>query len=678
MSDSENPWWPGSDNPDPTTWFERPAFTNKRDIGGVITGGDYVRGSTVEGLHRAALKYPTSSEAEKLVPGKGVFYVRPYDYSTVEIQWNIPPEVLEVWDEVSIVRSAFGHPSTVNDGQTIFRQTKTELFPQGYQRDEDGKAVGVATERVYDPRDPTKSSDPGLYGGRWYYYALFFRIDRNWVRSIVANTLLPRDHHHSDHLWNALPPYYRWMDEQQMMHAGEGDLRKYLRIFGFELDLEREYVESWQNLYNTDFCPGPLLRRLGHNFGLDYESGIGDIRYRSLMSRIGYFYRQRGTQECLRKVIEAVCKCQCDISTSENTMLLADDTDFFQGTGHWAGLHPSTPAAQVLRTPADLNPTYNVLNPSQVYLASGVVYTTPVSGSIAPPVGGGRGVMRFWTLAANATTDAILACGDGIAYDRYDEMNKALIPPNTRTFIPRYAGIPVEPDNVYGFSISVKPPNTSVTFDAVLAWFDKVGNHSSLTGFSSRGGMGAFPNTNWNVLTTQGTAPHAIVATGSGLAKIEATPDPTTGLRWTFRAKDWPGGSASQTGYNWSFGSGTPATATNDAEVTVQWATAGNYNVVLTPPTGTPGTISVPTIAAPTMEAFYCVPMIYIKTRPTAVGSYSPLIYFGGASFTLFGSAKVVSAEAPDRYLTLGVIDEKLGIPTEAPPFPGYLIGEPQ
>lgn len=495
MSD---PWWPGSSD-DPSTAWPDPAFTVQRRVGAAVPGGDYVRGSETAGtLQQTAVRYsPIKEGEEELIRGKGLLFIRPFDYNTVEIRWNIPPDIYDTWVEMTIVRSSHGYPSTVNDGQTVFRKRKVDLWPDGYPEDAEGNPV-VATSAVYDPYDPRISSPPvkqpegypprtGLPSGRWYYYSLFF-LTTKWTRSIVSSCLLPRNYGHQDHLWNNIPPYYRWIDENQRGGGAEGDLQRFLRIFGFELDTTREFVEQWQLVYNLDFSPTQLVRHLGANLGVPYESGIGDIRYRSYLARIGYLYRARGSTSCLQHVIEAVAKCVCEVEVSGNSMLLSDDSDFFQGTGNWGGLHPSTPPNAIASSATV------ICTPDKIYLTNSVAH-------INPPPNAGRGVMEFWTPAADATTDVILACGDGIIYDLTSDRTK---PENQRVVIPRYTGIPVEPGNVYGFSIWMSGP-AAINADAIVTWFDKWGQPTSLLSVV-RGGIEGI-GTPWEQRQVTATAP---------------------------------------------------------------------------------------------------------------------------------------------------------------------------
>ena len=468
-------WWPGSQDSDTSKWWQQPAFTVQRTIEGVITGGDYVRGSTNALTEATAIRFPRfAANLTPVGPGGGILYVKPYDYDTIQVEWNVPEQLVtgegltrDPWQEVVIVRSAFGNPSTVNDGQTIFRMTKDALWPTGdYSTDRDGKII---TPDVFDPRVPEQSGEePGLPNGRWYYYGLFFKVGLRWIRSMVHHTLLPRNHHHDEHLWNALPPYYRYLDEQQRGAAGPGDLQQYLRLFGFSFDLTKEYVESWLDLYHTDFTPMTLLRNVGENVGSPYEPGIGDIRYRALIARIGYLYQGRGTAGALRQLIAATSKCDCDVDTSPNIFLLPDDADFFQGVGNWVGLHPDT-------KPTGVGIPTTPLHPKQVHLDYGI-FNRPGPNETT----GGRGSMHVWTAVADATADIIVTCGDGLQYlwDRKQTINPnddALVSEIPKELLPRVNGINVTPNDVYGFSIWVRTDVVGVKFMPMVMYFDKDG-----------------------------------------------------------------------------------------------------------------------------------------------------------------------------------------------------------
>ena len=575
MSGSD--WWPGSDDPDPTKAWPQPAFTTQRRVVPGESGGDYVRGSTEEGLHKSALRFPTSStfETEELT-GSGIFYARPLDYEQIEVTWGTVLDLTK-WSEFVIIRSAFGFPMTVNDGQVVMRATKDSLFPIGYTLDSETQKPIVEARRFRDPRSvPGMSAQSALPNGRWYYYSLFFRSGLKWHRYMVTSTLLPRDRLHAEYLWNSLPPYYQYVDDQQRGGTGDGDLRKFFSLIGFDLDLTREYVESLLDLYHTDFCPVPLLRRLGGNYGVPYESGLGDIRYRGLISKVGFLYQSRGTVAGLEEMVVSVTKCMCEVTSSANIMLMPDDSDFFEGTGNWAGVHPDTSLATI--TGPAISPA--PLTPDKVRLESG----TQV---VRPPENSGRGVMRMWTSKADATAGVLITCGTGIAQD-YD-LGASLVSRSDDVFqgireiYPRYAGIPVQPLGVYSFSIKIKLDLQPAQRRLFILWFDKDGDSQDIID-DSPSGEAPINNTNWATHTVQGTAP------------------------------------------------------------------AG---------------------------AAYAVPAVYLHTRQAGSdATYSPYVYFCAAQFSFVGSAATVAAQSPDIYLTLGT-PEKIGPPTDDPPFEGYLIGDP-
>ena len=157
-----------------------------------------------------------------------------------------------------------------------------------------------------------------------------------------------------------------------------GYLQQFLSVFGFELDTCREFVESWQHVYDVDWSPIRLLRKLGQNFGLDYEQGVGDIRYRSLFSELGRFYEIRGTQTCLEGVIRRMSKYHTTVTAGSNLMLLPDDSDFYQGTGQLGRRAP-----RLRRSRHHRWPTTRSRSPSRLQAATGRGVAVAVDGDHA-------------------------------------------------------------------------------------------------------------------------------------------------------------------------------------------------------------------------------------------------------------------------------------------------------
>jgi hypothetical protein len=479
----ERPWWPQSDQDDPARWYRYPAFTVQRDI----LGGDTVRGSTSAAVEKTALRFPVEVAAPEVIQGKGILFTRVYDYETVQIQWGLPEKFTDNWYQAAIVRSAFGYPITVTDGQVVHRMTKSEVFPNGQP------TGSITFADVYDMVGPPKGSHTGLPSGYWYYYSLFFQAGRRWYRSMVSSSLVPRNYGHSDHLFNALPPYYRWVDDQQNEQGG--DLRRFLKVFGFDLDTTREYVESWQKLYWIDFAPMRLLRRLGPNFDLPYEAGIGDVRYRALLADMGYLYSIRGTQNCLEKVVEAVSKCECGVTGSSNLLLLPDDSDFFEGPGHWAGLHTGTSLSTQ-------TPPVTALAPEKVVLHVNTVQQVPPPSSNNRTYG--RGTASVWTDDSDALIDVVLTIGDGTAYP-LDDANLP-ITDQPRHITPRESAIHVTPKGIYGFSVWLQHEQAAGLIDTWLMWFSGEGQPDDLISITKDGKIAPL-DTNWKEWNVIGEAP---------------------------------------------------------------------------------------------------------------------------------------------------------------------------
>ena len=751
-----DPWWPeGTDDP---------AFQVKRQSYGLLTGGDYVRGSTVETLPQTALRYPTTTPGFDAATNKAFLTLRAFDYETAEVGWGWPINIEEKWSEVALVRSGFGFPTTVNDGQTVFRAGKPDFstpatpavlnpsvsavtttdnnfhidtnyritgrasivrvshvqylaslwmptpggrswvvyldvdgslklqwslngnddgwippqrlattealaaLPKGpddliylgvdFIKDNtptyvvaltstdgvtwtelesrrvlpaqvadtfnttgvslsvgarsdgggsthwEGKIAWVEARLLpetvrwrfnaadypsgdvltwTDPRTiqwtitdaaamsrvvsstisvpPPIVYDRPLQSGQWYYYSLFFKTTQlDWVLGMKGSVLIPRNYRHAEHLWNALPPFYRYTDSNQ--REGNGPLRQFLSVFGFEMDLTREFVEQWQEVYHIDKTPVPLLHRVGENFGVSYKGGVGDVRYRGLIAALPDLLRMRGTTVALKQVVESYSKWQCDITVGTNTMLLPDDSDFFTGTGNWGHLAADT---DTLDTNISTCPALLIHGPP---------------GTSSPPANTGRGTMRAVTKKTDETKNLVLACGDSVIMTKDAENNWVEV----KTVVPLYAGVPVQPDSSYGFTCHVLQQAPAITTPYLL-WFGQGGQPVNLIG-KAAGNSFEPSDSLWHEFVVQGIAP------------------------------------------------------------------AG---------------------------AVYMVPVLYFTNRKTfGAGPNSAFIDVAGSTtYLLDDSGHAVAVIPPDSYLTLGDPAELLGVPDEARDFPGYIMGTP-
>lgn len=494
------------------------AITLAQDVPGVTT------------LAQTALRYSTTVPGFEAVKGKAYLAIRPWlrlpavhykgtvkdDYGSAQIAWGWPVGLEEKWSEVVLVRSGFGDPITVSDGETVFRSPK-----EGYL-DQDGKLT----------LPPPVIIDQPLQSGHWYYYSLFFKTGPlDWVLGMTGNVQIPRDYHHSEHLWEAIPPYYQYADAN--IREGNGFLRQILSIFGYELDTARQYVESWQECYHIDKTPVPLLKRVGENFGEAYRGGIGVIRYRGMIAALPEALQMRGTVQAMQQIIEGSSKWLCETTLGSNLMLLPDDSDFGHGTGSWGTLHPDTDDVDEASS----------LPPTRV-----IILQNSPTVSVPPPEYG-RASMRIQTLKVHEMAQLCITCGSGqIVEDWWRGPPSSTVRTNIKWFqtaqgvsreangpskgtglifntwrvaadgiggeqgagdirnmIPLYNGISIDERVTYGFSFQVKMEIPSDVLP-VIYWFGADGQPSGLI-LRSSGIEVPPPNTDWAAYHVSGTAP---------------------------------------------------------------------------------------------------------------------------------------------------------------------------
>ena len=454
-------WWPEG--------YDLPAFRTKRPTYGATSGGDWVRGSagTDEGedLPHTALRYPsTTVEASDPTGTRAILFARPFDYHTVEILWGWPTKHPS-WQEVALVRSSFGHPSTPRDGMTVFRALRGDpRLPEYTFNPNTSELDSIAPPLIYDMLLPS---------GHWYYYTMFFRTNPiDWVVAMSDGCALPNDYQHRERMWECVPPYYQWVDDSHRHH-----LQRFLSVFGFAMDNTRQFVEGVLDLHRIDKTPVPLLKGLGANYGLPYESGIGDIRYRGLVANAPNAQHTRGTAEGLRRLVEAVSKYQTEVSRSLTLMLYPDDSDFYLTTGNWGGLHPDA-VAPIIAAEALLTS----LPWDRIFLAQ--VDKAPQAG---------RGAMRVYTSKADETQTLIFAVGDSRIHQYPDPLvpggqipaetitlpHADALPPASalyRDALPVTTAITVTPGRPYGFSIWVQAPekaagaNPAYSIELLMIW----------------------------------------------------------------------------------------------------------------------------------------------------------------------------------------------------------------
>ena len=121
-------------------------YTDPRGRTWTLTSATAITAAVVVGpdVQQTALRYPTQVKGFDEATNKAYLTVRWFGHGTVvqempdgvkkstpvgisEVAWGWPTTVSEEWYEVALVRSGFGYPATVNDGQTVFKAGRPDF-----------------------------------------------------------------------------------------------------------------------------------------------------------------------------------------------------------------------------------------------------------------------------------------------------------------------------------------------------------------------------------------------------------------------------------------------------------------------------------------------------------------------------------------------------------------------
>jgi len=300
--------------------------------------GDVARGRSAEEILQdlrpgmaAAAAIRFASEVPEGLDIVGVMSTRPISYDTMEILWGIPATMKDVWNEMTIVRSAFGYPMTPADGVMVMHRYNRAALDTLVPPDSD-----FSPETVLTSETAGITYDKILQSGRFYYYTFFFKVGTTWAVAKRHSNLIPFDYRHRDSMEMETAPFY-------FRHQSEANLdflKRWYWLIGFEADYTRTLAYGVEQLYNADIAPLSLLKELGkQNFGFNFSHWrrtVGEIRYRALLAKVRRILDARGTFVGLQDMCEAASGYECFVLPGVNIMTLADDSEFHGGIGNWA------------------------------------------------------------------------------------------------------------------------------------------------------------------------------------------------------------------------------------------------------------------------------------------------------------------------------------------------------
>lgn len=270
----------------------RVSFRTRRDTvtGDSIGVGSYPRGGAYwQGIAGIATPLQDNDKALRSndfiiafdAQQESLFEATAVDYNTVLVSWELTeaPTTEESLSGSSgliglmIRYSNLGYPESANEGDEIFY-------------DENPVDIDLSDFSVFHENAPE---------GQWAYYTIFGRYYQDgggyWYEKFASvEALVPTNYGSTDTLWRRIPQYYRDQDN--------GDLYKFLSIFGFELDRTRTLIQSVFLGHDPLLAEAEGVDQLAKLVGL--EVGVEDIgvtRTRALLHDIGFLRKRKGTIE---------------------------------------------------------------------------------------------------------------------------------------------------------------------------------------------------------------------------------------------------------------------------------------------------------------------------------------------------------------------------------------------
>lgn len=174
-----------------------------------------------------------------------------------------------------------------------------------------------------------------LRPGFWAHYGLFARYlvggDNEWHLVAEAETLQPENHQYGRRLFERLPRWYQDRDDQSREHIAA----RIMDGVGSEIDISRTWVETLGHIWDPSRAPARLLRPMGETLGLPYESTVGDVRVRKLLSNLIYLRKLKGTREATESYLTALSGYRTLVHQGPNIMLTVEDSEFRYTPGSW-------------------------------------------------------------------------------------------------------------------------------------------------------------------------------------------------------------------------------------------------------------------------------------------------------------------------------------------------------
>lgn len=265
------------------------------------------------------------------------FTVTPIGYDGLQVDWTLPSGP---WNEMVLLRSSFGIPTSVYAGDGTILLDETELFSAQYL-------------------------DKGLKSGHFYYYSLFVysTVLDEFILAGSAQGLVISNWGFEETFKSWMPDWYL---EKDLLFSTEaqpdGYLVRLLGLLGYEMDWVRSEIESLFLFSDVEIASGSLLPYIGANYGMSYEPELGMTRSRVLVKNAVHLYKNRGTADGIASTGSAFSGYGCEVTIGTNLEIQLDTAVFDRSVGHWVAGNDTTTVEAVSAASVGISGPYTGAN----------------------------------------------------------------------------------------------------------------------------------------------------------------------------------------------------------------------------------------------------------------------------------------------------------------------------
>lgn len=445
----------------------------------------------------------------------------PSGYNQITLFWTTP---VGAWVKLRIIRSPYGFPVNVTDGDNVFETTR-RADPQFYI---DKTSLTNDESRIF-----------------FYSIFVFDSIQLTWVLAGRLSGISVKDYGTATRMYNYLPQIYKLTTPYIASEATDNpDLLNFLSLFAYELDQTRALAELITNRYDFEKITAATIPLLLNQFGLKFEPEIGYQQSRILVRDSVQLTKEKGSEQGLREYIKGftgwACPAPVDgtpnptldgLQVSHNLMLDYNDSSFEESIGHWATPDNTAAIRQLGKKTVTQYQTNNnnlrMIVGSNGYRVGDQVtisgFKTPKYNTSSPIAVSGVDPDSYIEVIISGPDVALVTAlnEDSGEYPvvtpypaPYSEPTAPALYPNKKNGIlsvanstaspqvvvvscgsssPRTLGIPVTSGDTYTFSIYSAALSTGRSFTAGISWYDRFGTFmSTTTGNPVTNAAGAF------------------------------------------------------------------------------------------------------------------------------------------------------------------------------------------